>query len=157
MKKTLLAIAIVSIALVSFSGTAHADKRSNTGCGLGHLVFKDSGDGLVIQVLAATTNTSFGTQTFGITTGTSECDKFGKVAQNENLNRFVSGNMENLAKDIAMGKGETLDTVAEMMNVPASQKAAVYAKLQANFGAIYTSDKVQAGEVVDHISAVING
>src|SRR3954464_7446787 len=71
----------VIAALVLAAGAAHADADvtvsgtkstyGTAGCGLGSLVFGDQKG--AIQILAATTNTTFGTQTFGITTGTSNC------------------------------------------------------------------------------------
>src|SRR5690348_11977029 len=42
------------------------------GCGLGSLVFGPN-DAPVAQVLAATTNGTFASQTFGISSGTSNC------------------------------------------------------------------------------------
>jgi uncharacterized protein (DUF885 family) len=70
--------------------------------------------------------------------------------QNEKLIHFVQANMDNLAKDIAMGKGETLDTFAEMLNIDPSRSVAFNATLQANFDKIYTSERVVLAEVIDN-------
>ena len=81
---------------------AHAESGYGTaGCGLGSILF-GSKPGL-IQVLAATTNGTFGTQTFGITTGTSNCEDTAGGAQSTKA--FVQANREAVSKDIARGSG----------------------------------------------------
>lgn len=57
---------------------APAQAVDSTGCGLGSMAWRGQ-RGIGPQVLAATTNGSFGTQTFGITFGTSGCDPDGRV------------------------------------------------------------------------------
>lgn len=141
-------------------GTAFAGGSPNTGCGLGSLLWGElgksgSGRTLSVQVCEATTNGSFGSQTFGITTGTSNCDKPSAFVKNDAF-QFATANLDNLAKDIAMGQGETLATFAELMDIPAAQRAALYSRLQTNFTRIFTSSDVQAGTVVENIVTVIN-
>ena len=83
------------------------------------MLFKNSADGsMLLQAFQATTNGTSGNQTFGVTTGTSKCEQPSKFAQNDQVNEFVLANMDNLAKDIAMGQGETLETLAELLQVP---------------------------------------
>ena len=60
--------------------------------------------------------------------------------------------MDTLAKEIAMGQGETLDTLAELLNV--EDKAAFSASLQANYNKIYVSRNVEMSDVLDNISAI---
>ncbi len=154
MKKILLGLAL-SLAV---TGSACAGQASsNTGCGLGSLLWENKADNsIVFQVLQATTNGTFGSQTFGITSGTSNCQKPSKIVQNEKLIHFVQANMDNLAQDIAMGKGESLDTFAEMLGVAPGQNAAFNAKLQANFGKIFTSEHIVLAEVIDNAVTVAN-
>jgi hypothetical protein len=156
MKRLLMGFALsllISGAAYAAGGQAH----SNTGCGLGTMLFEDkANDSILLQVLQSTTNGSTGTQTFGITSGTSECAPPANVVQNERLNHFVRNNMDNLAKEIAMGKGENLDTFVEMLGVGAAQSDAFKAKLQANFDKIFTSDKIVLAEVIDNVITVSN-
>ena len=50
--------------------------RQNTGCGLGTVLWGEKADNSILsQTLQATTNGTFGTQTFGITSGTLECNQ----------------------------------------------------------------------------------
>lgn len=146
-----MAVSIVFFAGAAFAGTAH----DNTGCGLGTMLWGNSADGSTVsQSLQATTNGSFGSQTFGITTGTSECKSPSGFVKNEKINEFVLANIDNIAKEIAMGYGETLDTLAELMGVAAPERAKFYAKLQVNFDKIFVSERVESAEVVDNIAAV---
>ena len=151
-KVALTAVFLPLYASAAFAaGTAHM----NTGCGLGTVLWGSKADGSVMsQSLQATTNGTFGTQTFGITSGTLECAEPSKVVQNEKLNYFVLANMDNLAKDIANGRGEALDTYAELLGIPAEQRQNFYATLQANFARIFTSDHVTLSDVVDNTIAV---
>ena len=68
----------------------------------------------------------------------------------------MADNMDSLAKDIAKGKGEHLDTLASLMNIPQKDKVAFNSKLQKNFSRIYTFEDVTAVEVIRNIEAVIS-
>jgi len=154
MKRILLAVTLTLMyATVSIAASA----RSNTGCGLGTIIWGNKADGSVMsQSLQATTNGTFGNQTFGITTGTLECSQPANVVNNEHLNRFVLSNMDNLARDIAQGRGENLDTFAELLQVPVEKRAEFAAKLQESFDKVFTSDQVVLAEVIDNALAVTN-
>lgn len=135
------------IAAVGLTASVYANE--NTGCGLGSIIIKNQNT-VVLQVLAATTNGTSGNQTFGITSGTSNCDKPSNFVSNDKLNKFVSENMDELAMDISAGQGETLTTVAKLMNVEDTK--AFSSKLQANFTNIYTSENVTSANVIDSIA-----
>lgn len=135
------------IAAIGLTTSIYANE--NTGCGLGSLVIKDQST-VMLQVLAATTNGTSGSQTFGITSGTSNCNKPSNFVSNDKLNQFVGENMDELALDISAGKGETLSTVAKLMNVENTPEFS--AKLQANFSNIYTSENVTSATVIDSIA-----
>lgn len=137
-----------SVAILGLSCSLYAN-NTNTGCGLGSIVIKNQNSS-VLQALAATTNGTSGNQTFGISSGTSNCNKPSNFVSNDKLNQFVNENMDELAMDISAGKGETLNTVAALMNVENKEDFA--SKLQANFSDIYTSEKVSSAEVIDNIA-----
>lgn len=138
---------ITLIAAIGLTTSIYANE--NTGCGLGSLIIKDQNT-VALQVLAATTNGIFGNQTFGITSGTLNCDKPSNFVSNDKLNRFVAENMDELALDISAGQGETLSTVAKLMNVEDSSTFS--SKLQANFTNIYSSENVTSATVIDSIA-----
>ena len=135
------------IAAVGLTASVYANE--NTGCGLGSLLIQNQ-NSTVLQALAATTNGTSGNQTFGITSGTSNCSKPNNFVSNDKLNKFVTENMDELALDISAGKGETLSTVAKLMNV--EDTTAFSAKLQANFSNIYTNENVTSAVVIDSLA-----
>jgi hypothetical protein len=114
----------------------------------------ESNNGLLSQVGAFTTNATFGTQTFGITSGTSNCERYQTWTMTEKVNVFVAENMDSVAKDIAKGEGEYLDTMAGLMGMAPAERPAFYAALQQNFSRIYSSPAVTPAEVLAGISSV---
>ncbi len=144
---------VVAFSTVSFSKTT---VRKNFGkCGLGTKWFGDK-SGLLMHSLAATTNGYTGT--FGVTTGTSGCDQFeGIVFDSKRVEKFVASNMDNLAKDIAKGQGEYLNTLADIMEVKNNDRGVLFSTLQKNFDKIYTTDDITANAVVENIQTVVKG
>ncbi|QOY54578.1 DUF3015 family protein [Candidatus Sulfurimonas marisnigri] len=144
MKKILVSIA----AVIALSSSAMAGVNSQTGCGLGSMIIKDDSTAILLA-LQATTNGTSGNQTFGITSGTLGCEKT-QFVMNEQAEQFVASNMDQLAKEIAMGHGESIDTLAELLNI--SDKATFSASLQKNYSSIYTSKNAKMADVLDNIS-----
>ena len=149
MKKVLLTSTVLFFMV---SGIAFADlPRENCGCGLGTLLFDGKG-GMAQQILAATTNGMLGTQTFGISSGTLGCNLPSRWISNDQLNNFIAENMDNLAKDAAMGQGEYVDTLAELMDVQDSKRAEFSQMLQDNFSNIFTEASVSHVDVIENIA-----
>jgi len=146
MKKLLLS----AIAAIALTTTAVASQNNQTGCGLGSVLIKDDSSAVMLA-LQATTNGTSGNQTFGITSGTLNCKKT-KFVMNERAEEFVASNMDILAKEIALGHGESLDTLAELLNI--QNTIAFNASLQANYNKIYTSQKVEMSDVLDNIATI---
>lgn len=147
MKKILVSL----IATVALTTTAMATVNNQTGCGLGSMIIKDDSSAIMLA-LQATTNGTSGNQTFGISSGTSGCKK-AKFVMNDRASEFVASNMDQIAKEIAMGHGESIDTLAELLNV--KDTATFSASLQANYNSIYTSQEVKMADVLDNISTTM--
>jgi hypothetical protein len=120
------------------------------GCGLGSMAFGAQPGG--VQIFAATTNALFGTQTFGITTGTSNCGP-GLLAQG--TRNFVDANREVLAKDISRGQGESIGTLTWINGCADSQ--AVGSALQRSFGRIFPSEAASNEDVTNAILETLHG
>lgn len=110
------------------------------GCGLGSMAFGSQPG--AVQILAATTNGLFGTQTFGITTGTSNC---GTSVFAQGTKNFVDANREALAKDISRGEGEAIGALT-VINACQDSRA-VGTALQKNFTAIFPSESASNEDV----------
>jgi hypothetical protein len=145
MKKNLLALVLVAGAFVASS--ANAANIGMAGCGLGSMAFgNDNGK---VQILAATTNGTFGSQTFGITSGTSNCVDSGTMASA----MYIAVNQESLKKDIARGEGESLNGLSQILKC--SNPTALNNTLQENYSAIFSSDNVKSEEINANIHALI--
>ncbi|WP_457561095.1 DUF3015 family protein [Caminibacter sp.] len=142
MKKLIISAAV--LAGFAFAG------NPNTGCGLGYMIFKNNQDSLLKQVLAVTTNGISGNQTFGITSGTLGCEKPAKLATNDKINNFVRDNLDKIAMDAARGEGESLTTLAKLLNV--KDVKTFEAKVHQNFDKIFASDNVTYSQVLDNIA-----
>ncbi len=145
MKKLLIAAAAFGIA----SGVSAASYQAQ-GCGLGSTLFTD-GSSLVDQVLGSTTNGSSANQTFGMTSGTSNCELDGSGGQAKIV--FIEANKASLANDIARGNGETLASLGEIYGCD-SQKMGT--SLQKNYSKIFSTDAVTAQEISTSISSVLS-
>ncbi len=144
---------LIALSLASFSMAAFAAPSANTGCGLGQSVIKDQNT-VLMQIFAVTTNGTSGNQTFGISSGTSGCSQPANWVSAE-THQFVASNMDALAQDIAQGKGEAVDTLAQLMGVPSANRVAFGATLQSKFASIYSSSDVDATAVLNNIAAVL--
>jgi hypothetical protein len=136
MKKLLAVVAVAAVIPVS----AMAAGENNIGsCGWGSKLFDGQG-GVAPQVLGATTNGTFGNQTFGITFGTSGCTQDGAVKSTWKTALFIDGNKEMLARDMSVGSGETLDSLAHLMGVEAQDRDAFNRVAKENLWKIFAAD-----------------
>ena len=105
MKFIVLVFAMVSI-------SAFAKGYGSAGCGLGSMLFEGDNTRLK-QVLAATTNGTSLNQSFGISSGTLNCDSpaEGRSAQ---VQAYIEANKMAFAQDIAKGKGETIMNLSKV-------------------------------------------
>lgn len=128
----------------SAQGVKGTGSYGTAGCGLGSLIFDAQPGG--VQILASTTNGTFGNQTFGITTGTSNC---GPGVMASGTKSFVEANREVLAKDAARGEGEAIGAIAVINGC--RDPRAVGAALQRDFQAIFPSERATSDEVTQAI------
>lgn len=150
MKKLYLSSLLIAGALVLASNASAID---STGCGLGSMAWRGQ-SGIGPQVLAATTNGSFGTQTFGITFGTSGCDPNGRVTGGTGrmMLAFLENNMEQYALDAAAGHGETIETMAGILNMD-SEKLGEMSKQ--NFATLFPNENVDAVELTLNVLEMV--
>ena len=139
-----LFVVLGAVAVVSQAGLAMAaNPDTGPGCGLGKLAWADykNQKNIAPQVMMATTNGTFGSGTFGISSGTSGCTNDGQVMADQRTNMFAAMNFENLSQEMAQGKGEHLSSLATLMGIPEEQHTAFFALTQERYTAM-----VEAGE-----------
>ena len=121
------------------------------GCGLGKLAWAEykHPKNIAPQVMMATTNATFGSQTFGISFGTSGCTNDGKVMVEHQTDMFVAGALESLSVDMARGGGEHLTALATLMGIPAEQHPVFFAMTQQQYQVLVGAGEVSAVAVVN--------
>lgn len=126
--------------------TAPAHAIDSTGCGLGSMAWRGQ-SGILPQVAAVLTNGGISSnQTFGITFGTSGCDPNGRVTggTQKMVLAFLENNLEQFAMDAAAGQGETITTLAGIMNM---DEKTVAEKTYQNFAVLFPNENVDAVDV----------
>lgn len=121
------------------------------GCGLGSVVMGKKGG----QIFAATTNSTFYNQMFGISLNTLNCVDSPNKEVAQRMDQYVAANKLALAGDMARGNGEVLSTLSTMMDC--TDSAAISAAMQRNFGQIFPDTSVAPNEITDSIITVIQG
>lgn len=143
-------LAVATVAATLAAPNAYAE---NTGCGWGTMIF-DGQSGKAPEILAVTTNGTLGNQTFGITTGTAGCEEGATIAAAE-VRLFASANMDKLARDMAVGKGEALNSLADLMQIAPSDKPRFFMLTKMNFDKIYASEDVTTGDMLTALRDVM--
>ncbi len=131
-KKSVLSSTFAAV-LFFVSAPAMADEYGMAGCGLGSMVI--TGSNGFEQIFVAYTNSSSGSQTSGITSGTSNCRDGAK----KTANLFYEINKEALKRDVARGEGETIVSLAEILGCNDSAPLAV--SLQKNFAQVFNTNE----------------
>jgi hypothetical protein len=137
MKKLITGSLLMLSPLVSFADDGH-------GCGLGQTLFEGK-SGPVPHFLALTVESVVGIQTFALTSGTLGCD----ASQPVGASLFIEQNKEKVALDFSRGEGESLDALAQILQVEETQDFNRF--VQTNFASIYSSSDASGEEVVDSL------
>ncbi len=137
----------MAVALVCFSANAAlaaSNPDTGPGCGLGKLAWADykHQKNILPQVMMATTNGTFGSNTFGISLGTSGCTEI---------------NFENLSQEMAQGQGEHLASLATLMGVPADQQPAFFALAQEKYTTLTQSGETAPVAMIKALNVAMNG
>ena len=147
-QRSLTAVGVLLAVAMTFAGQAHAQAKGGkkgglvdqvsgngygmAGCGLGSILFGAKPG--KIQIIAATTNGIYGNQSFGITSGTSNCDipEMGQQAA-----AFIETNREIVMKEAARGEGETVTALSVLLNC---NESALSKDMKANFNHYFGQD-----------------
>jgi hypothetical protein len=158
MKKVLMMSVAVLFGLQAGLAMA-ANPDTGPGCGLGKLAWGDykGQKEIAPQVLMATTNGTFGSQTFGISTGTSGCTNDGKIMGEHKTTMFASLNFDALSAEMAQGQGEHLASLASLMGVPAEHQAAFFAMTQERYTSLVNAGETSPVALVKALNDAIAG
>lgn len=144
MKKLIAGALLLGASTLSFADTG-------PGCGVGAMIWKGQ-SGIAPHVLAATTNASFGNQTFGMTTGTLGCQTNQTI---QSMALYLDSNIDKVARDMSRGDGENLNTLAVLMGIEEQDRAHFSRTLQNHFAAIFPTADTTSDQAVSAIVEIL--
>jgi Protein of unknown function (DUF3015) len=127
-------VGAVVLPLCATSGWAD-NPDNGPGCGLGKVLWggHQNQKSIAPQVFQSTTNGTSGSQTFGISSGTSGCTNDGTLMAEHKVNVFAAANYDNLTQEMARGGGAHLASLAELMGVPEDNRPEFFALAQSRY------------------------
>lgn len=150
-KKTTIAVPL----MLAFAATPlQAGNYGYAGCGLGAVIWERN-QNRGVQLLALTTNYSSNSQTFGISSGTSECTEGGAARKEKAREIFVAANIKDITREMAAGTGEYVAALGLLSGCNSRAIPAFGKKVQANYERIYPSATVEPNEVIRNLDSVI--
>lgn len=154
MKTKLTTLLVAACACAATTVSAQSMVRDNCGCGFGTMALGEE-TGLLSHLAATFLNGISGNQTFGISSGTLNCDQATKLVSVEEVELFVADNMDHLAAEAAIGEGAYLNALADLLQVEDTERSTFYANLQINFDKIFTGPDANANGVTRSIVDMI--
>ena len=127
---------------------------SDVGCGLGTQLWEGS-SGTLPKLLAGTTNQWLGTQSFGISSATSNCSRGGVVTAEHRVKMFVAGNFDRVVREMAIGGGETLDSLAALLEIDDVDRVAFTDLGFRHFSELVPSLDTSAGELLSTLEELM--
>jgi Protein of unknown function (DUF3015) len=155
--KTVLVMVLMGLSQVEIA-SALGNPDNGPGCGLGKLAWSDYGGQKQIapQVMMATTNGTFGSQTFGISSGTSGCTNDGLIMKNKHVN-LAQSSFESLKQEMAQGYGEHLASLATLLGVPTENQPELFSLMQEKYASLVQSEDTTPLVMLQAIQEAMSG
>ncbi|MES3037091.1 MAG: DUF3015 family protein [Bdellovibrionota bacterium] len=148
--KTFLKLSGILTFLVTANLITSTAFAGDSGCGLGGVII--SKNSKLLQIFSITTNASFFSQAFGITSGTSGCSASGIVSNDKQIEYFVEVNHDDLTREMAQGSGEKLQTLAVLNGCKTAEAQMMFSQMtQAGFKTIVPKAETTPEEIVVHV------
>jgi hypothetical protein len=133
-----LGVAILSVGSVA---TAKA-KYGPAGCGLGSIIIGTKPG--IMQLLGSTSNGTSGNQSFGITSGTLNCDASPDVWVQQEQEHFIAHNLANLAVELSQGGGPTVEGYSNVFGCPIDMSTHFTSTLRSSYSRIFMAPGAMA-------------
>lgn len=111
----------------------------DSGCGLGSLIIQKNT--IISQTASMTTNGSFSSQFFGITSGTSNCSSNGFAFREKEAEVYAESHLPELQVEMARGSGENLDAFALLLGCRGDALSKFGEFTRSRSGAILSAEK----------------
>jgi len=143
---------ILALVLV-FTPLSAALADNDVGCGVGTEIWKGN-TGLGYKLLASSTN-GITFQSISITFGLINCNGRNAVGASARTRHYVWTNFDRIARDSAVAGGESLDTLAVLLEIDESDRADFAALTQRHFEELYSSDHVTSDEMLQTLDRLM--
>lgn len=140
--------------LVAPSALSAAGNHPMAGCGLGYFAFGHEKTDNVMQILSATVNGT-GTQTFGITSGTSGCTEDGAVKLARQLEVYTEMNLASLRREMALGDGEYVRTFTALLGATDENRGALLSVMKDNYSAIFPTPETDGTAMLRNLKRTL--
>lgn len=147
---------LIGLTMILTATSLHAGKvRDNCGCGLGTMALGEE-TGLLSHIAATFLNGLSGNQTFGISSGTLNCDQATNLVSVREVETFVADNMDHIAIEASVGEGAYLSALADLLKLEDSAKRdEFFLAMQINFEQIFPGAETSAADVTRSIVKLI--
>ena len=150
---TMMMRALILTALLMLTPMSAAKADNDVGCGVGTMIWEGN-SGVGYKLLASFTN-GLTFQSISVTFGLINCDGQGTVTANARSRHFAAVNLDRIARDSAVGGGESLDTLASLYRVGLADRAEFAALAQNHFDELFSSDHVTSDEVIETLERLM--
>jgi len=148
--RKVITLAVLATLLPTFSMAR--GNHPMAGCGLGYLLLSNKDNEKVTQVLGATTNGTFGTQTFGISSGTSGCTEDGAVKVARATEVFADVNLASLRQEMATGQGEYVNTFASLLGANEATRPQMVRFFQSEYQSLFPTAETSSQDMLKTLS-----
>jgi hypothetical protein len=130
----------------NYRSSAASGGHNQAGCGLGSMVIEDNSKWA--QVGASFLNGT-GFQTFAITFGTSNCTEDGVASASREKDAFVESNLADIRRDLSVGSGDYLSSLASLYGCKGEQAAVFGSALRKHQDALLNAAPAAASRAID--------
>jgi len=142
---------MLAVLLGLFSFSASAD--NSAGCGLGTMIWRENS--IISGLFRMTTNHSFSSQLFGITSGTSGCSQHSIVMREKAPIYYAEANLEELKVDMAKGEGEYVSIFSDALGCPTNLKSDFVQSSKDKYETIFPKSDLSAQEMLENVKKMI--
>lgn len=139
-------ILILALAL-TFAPMTAALADDDVGCGVGTQIWEGN-SGLEFKLLASLTN-GMTFQSISITFGLLNCDGRGTVTASARTRHFAATSLDRIARDAAVGGGESLDTLAALLDIEEEDRSAFGELARSHFDRLFPSDRATSDGMLE--------
>ena len=144
---------LILAALLAMAPITAAQADNDIGCGVGTMIFEGSAGPM--KILASITN-NLTFQSISVTFGLLNCGGLDQsITASAKTRHFAATSIDNLARDAALGGGESLDALAALLEVPAADRPDFGLFAQSHYEALFPTSEVRSDEMLESLDRLM--